>query len=149
MAKEDERAHKRSDNRLKVNVMMRFGQFRLSRWTNRRQIEWKTSASLWALLVAVNSVLALRKVAINWVPAAIFLICLTGLHYWWVHQNWRRNQRDMQAAFDAFSASYELLELPPIVRKVGPEWMILDAVPTMEVMITAVLSVAVIWFSLP
>jgi hypothetical protein len=135
------------DNRLKTNALMRFSQFRLARWTNRRQIEWKMSASFWALLVALNASIALKKVTMPWKVLAVGLAIFTAMHFWWVHQNWRRNQGDIKSAFDSFSMSYEILGLPPIERKEGPQWMLMDAIPALEFLITVGLCLTAVYFA--
>ena len=135
------------DNRLKMNALVRFSQFRLARWTNRRQIEWKMSASFWALLVALNASIALKKVTMPWTVLAAGLAIFAAMHFWWVHQNWRRNQGDIKSAFDSFSMSYEILGLPPIERKEGPRWMLMDAIPALEFLITIGLCLTAVYFA--
>jgi hypothetical protein len=101
MAKQlSEQEQKQRDDRQKIAGLSKLGQFRFARWMNRRQHEWKVSASVWAILAALAAAIAAKKVIINPLLLAPLLAAVVALHGWyWVRANWQRNQSDIRAAF--------------------------------------------------
>ena len=69
----------------RISGLTKIGAFRLARWMNRRQIEWKTSASVWAFLVALCSAIALKTIRPSSCILTALLIAVVAGHFWWVH----------------------------------------------------------------
>ena len=134
----------------RISGLTKIGEFRLARWTNRRQLEWKTSASVWLFLVALCSAIAAKKLPYHPHALGIFLAIVISIHFWWVHQNWKRNQEDIKAAFDYFEEIHGLSSTRPIPKRIRqePRCMFQDAVPTCEIAITALLSVAAFYLTI-
>ena len=89
----------------RADVLMQIANFRLDRWKNRREHEWRISAALWALLAA-----AIYKdipFPLSWVIVVIVL------HAIWAFLNWRSNQRDIEKAFKSVEDSERLLGQNP------------------------------------
>jgi hypothetical protein len=126
----------------RISGLAKIGEFRLARWTNRRQIEWKTSASVWAFLAALSSGIALEKITPPLGALTIFLAAVILIHFWWVYQNWIRNREDIKAAFDYFEQIHELASKRPKLerKRQEPRCIFQDAVPTSEVAISVMLS---------
>lgn len=136
-------------DRAKISGLNKLGQFRFARWANRRQIEWKISASVWAFLVAISSAMAFKNLSAPLCPLAAFLLFIVVGHFWWVHQNWVRNREDIKVAFDYFEEIHNLASstsLPKRQRQ-DPRFMFQDAVPTLEFGITVLLSIGVLYLA--
>jgi hypothetical protein len=131
------------DTSTRVNGLTKIGEFRLARWTNRREIEWKISASIWAFLVAICSGIMIKQFSPPLLPLAVLLGITVALHFWWVHQNWKRNREDIKAAFDCFEEVHGLTSTRPLPERVraDPRIIFQDAVPTSEIAISVLLSV--------
>jgi hypothetical protein len=133
----------------RINGLTKIAEFRLARWTNRRQIEWKTSASVWAFLVAVSSLIATERMNPSVWALGVLLVAVVAFHFWWVHQNWRRNQEDIKAAFDYFEEVHSLASTrqPPERKRTEPRCIFQDAVPTSEFVISVLLSITAFYLA--
>ena len=105
--------------------LLKLANFRAERRHERRQLEWRFTASLWAALAA-----AIYKGLCfpPWPFVAIVLI-----YIWWVGLNWVRNERDIRKAFFYVDRFHMLMlgEMPPteprISQKLGAVWLRLAA----------------------
>src|SRR4051812_44783324 len=86
----------------KFDGLMSLARFRLDRWINRREHEWKISVTIWTLLGAVLVGLVSGKVT-----PSNFSICVSViaglaviiLHSVWVGVNWNRNMKEIKDSF--------------------------------------------------
>lgn len=134
----------------RIDGLIKLAELRQARWANRRQIEWKTSASVWAFLAALCSAIALKSIRPPLCGMGVFLVATIAVHLWWVHQNWRRNREDTRHQFAYVREIHTLVskDHPPPEVRAGPRCMIQDAVPTCEVAITVILAVTALYLSI-
>jgi hypothetical protein len=96
--------------------------FRLTRWTDRRNHEWAVSVALWVGLVGA----ALSgKIAIPVSLLASGLFVFVAVHAaLWVRFNWTRNQDDLREAFNYLGEAHKALKLDalPPVRESGTQY---------------------------
>jgi hypothetical protein len=89
-----------------ADAALRIANFRLERWKNRREHEWRISASLWTLMVAAIASLLSKAVPLPTLNCTLglgILLALAAVVFvhaaFWVWPNWRRNQKDLVKAF--------------------------------------------------
>ena len=147
MAEKDEST---DDVGARIGGLTKIGEFRLARWTNRRQIEWKISASVWAFLFAICSGIIIKQISPPLCALAALLVITVLMHFWWVHQNWTRNREDIKAAFDYFEEVHGLASTRPLPERMrqDPRCIFQDAVPTSEIAISVLLSVVAFYLAL-
>jgi hypothetical protein len=133
----------------RINGLTKMAEFRLARWTNRRQIEWKISASVWTFLAAISSAIVIAHLKVSPWALAILLGFVILIHFWWVHQNWSRNQEDIKAAFDYFEEVHGVASYRPLPerKRQAARSILKDAVPTCEIGITVLLAAAALYLA--
>lgn len=134
------------ETRTKAASLYKLAQFRAARWANRRQVEWKVSAGVWAALVAASSAILIKGIKFPgpFLFAALFILVL--LHGWWVYQNWKNNTFDTHQAFQYLSELHVMVSSRPVPEPPKKTFN-LDAVPLIEWGITALLSAVIVFLN--
>jgi len=104
---------------------------------------------VWAFLAAICSAIAIGQFRVSVWALGVLLVPILLIHIWWVYQNWIRNREDSEIAFDYFEEVHGLVSTrpPPERKRQAPRWIVQDAVPTCEIGIGIVLSVAALYLT--
>jgi hypothetical protein len=96
----------------RFDALMKLAEFRLQRWRERRETDWKFTLALWTLMVAVGAYVVSHRADFEWRQVAIALAALVICHAWfWVRNNWLSNEMDIRTAF-YFAEYAEKLVIP-------------------------------------
>jgi hypothetical protein len=116
-----EQAEARRQQRLQFNGLMKLAQIGLTRWTTRRQHEWKITVSIWAALLA-----ALVTDKSKDIPPIILAVVIL-IHALWIRQNYLNNTRDLRDAFGYIAKAHKSLlgyDRPTFVEPRIRKWLI-------------------------
>ena len=75
----------------KDDMLMKLANFRAERRKERRQLEWRFTAAVWAALAGA----IYKGFCFPWWPFVVIVL----VHAWWIGLNWVRNERDIRKAF--------------------------------------------------
>lgn len=124
------------------DAYMQLAQFRSERRRVRRQLEWKISVSVWALLVASTYAITTRPP--EWVLASVLggVVVLHGLA--WLSHMWSANRRDMEVAFYFMNLAADIVkkDRPKEARPAVRDW--LSPVEWLFTIILAVMAFALV-----
>jgi hypothetical protein len=133
----------------KFEQLMRLAQFRLDRWTNRREHEWKISVTIWTLLAAVLAALVSRKLQPT-SPISVYLsapsaIVAIAVHSIWVGANWNRNMSDIREAFKYTEEAHLLATERPLPKPPdAAKCFICDPICFVPIGITVILALGIV-----
>lgn len=83
----------------RFDAFMKLSEFRLARWVNRRQYEWKVSFGLWAGMAGATVALKNMGIRVSIFMVSVLLVTVLGHAWAWVRWNWKSNERDIRSAF--------------------------------------------------
>jgi hypothetical protein len=103
----------------KDKLLMELANFRAERRKERRQLEWRFTAALWAGLAGA----IYKGFCFPLLPFVVVVL----VHIWWVGLNWVRNERDIRKAFFYIDRLHVLTiderpQTEPRIREIIARW---------------------------